>query len=254
MLALTKTLTALILPPALLLVLLLAALVLLRLGRHRAAAALVATAAGVLYLLSIAPVRDFLAGPLERQFAYPVAEQWICDVIVVLGGGAAAHDTQEGALPALSSASTERVLTAFALWQHIRVPILVSGGGAWESAAPEVPAIAGVLAGLGVPDSNLSLEWWSRNTIENAIHTKAASEAFGWERLCLVTSAWHMPRAARAFRSLDLDVVPVPAGLRGPSTGGGWLGWAPSLDSLTLSTRALREYFALVWYRIRYGA
>jgi uncharacterized SAM-binding protein YcdF (DUF218 family) len=248
---LTDSLTALALPPVLALELMGAALVLLRLGRHRGAAAILAVALAILYLPSTTPVRDALLAPLERQHTLPPPEQTACDAIVVAGAGVAAPAPPgSGAPPVLSPVSAERVLTAFGLWRRLRVPLLLSGGGEFA----EAPAMAEVLAGLGVPDSALVLEWWSTTTYESARHSQAAADAFGWRTLCLVTSAWHMPRAARVFRQAGLRVVPVPAALADRSPGTGWLAWVPRADVLHASTLALREYLALAWYRLRYGA
>jgi uncharacterized SAM-binding protein YcdF (DUF218 family) len=249
----TKALSVLILPPALLVFVMLAAMALLAAGRQRMAMALLGVTAGVLYLLSISPTMDALMAPLEGRYPYPAREQLVCDAIVVTGGGLTGRAGAEGGRPALSPSSAERIAATYQLWRQLRVPILLSGGDSWDFQTPEASAMAEALLALGVPESALVLEWWSRNTYENAQNAQAVASTFGWGPLCLVTSAFHLPRSVRAFRAAQLSVVPIPAG--GWTSAGGytWTGFVPALDHLQGSTLALREYLALAWYRLMYG-
>jgi uncharacterized SAM-binding protein YcdF (DUF218 family) len=69
-------------------------------------------------------------------------------------------------------------------------------------------------------------------------------------RILLVTSGFHMPRAAAAFTNQGLDVIPAPAyDPIYPS----WQAdpWWPKRSALRMSGRCLREYVGMWWYRIR---
>lgn len=64
---------------------------------------------------------------------------------------------------------------------------------------------------MGVPASDLLNERDARNTIENALNTRRTLDSLGIRgKAVLVTSAVHMPRALRAFRSEGVDVRPFP--------------------------------------------
>ena len=64
---------------------------------------------------------------------------------------------------------------------------------------------------MGVPASDLLNERDARNTIENAVNTRRTLDSLGIRgKAVLVTSAVHMPRALRAFRSEGVDVRPFP--------------------------------------------
>jgi uncharacterized SAM-binding protein YcdF (DUF218 family) len=54
----------------------------------------------------------------------------------------------------------------------------------------------------------ITLEDYSRNTVENAVYSKAIVPKPG-ERWLLVTSAYHMPRAIAVFRKAGFPVEPV---------------------------------------------
>ena len=61
-----------------------------------------------------------------------------------------------------------------------------------------------------MPASRLTLEDRSRNTIENAVYSKALAQPKPGERWLLVTSALHMPRAMGAFRQAGFAVEAYP--------------------------------------------
>ena len=55
------------------------------------------------------------------------------------------------------------------------------------------------LRALGVPDHATIMENDSRNTRQNALFVAELAASLGVEHVLLVTSAWHMPRAAATF-------------------------------------------------------
>lgn len=121
-------------------------------------------------------------------------------VLVVLGG----DQVETGAA---GRATYWRCFYAAHLWKQGRFErVLVSGGGS--------PPVAGqmklLLAAAGVPEQAVLMETASTTTRENAIETAK----IGWtasDRLVLVSSDYHMRRAAAAFRRAGLRVTPCPA-------------------------------------------
>lgn len=90
---------------------------------------------------------------------------------------------------------------------------------------------------------------WARDTEQEA---QAVRSIAGRGPVALVTSAWHMPRAAGLFRHLDVAFVPCPADYLGRADPG-WdpsdLGW--DVESLDRSTHAVHEYLGILWERLR---
>ena len=69
----------------------------------------------------------------------------------------------------------------------------------------------------------------------------------GVHRILLVTSAWHMRRAARDFERQGFTVIPAPADFRSLDSGTGIGRWLPGAEALALSQVALKEYLGY-WY------
>jgi uncharacterized SAM-binding protein YcdF (DUF218 family) len=142
--------------------------------------------------------------------------------------------------------------------------VLVSGGIVGvdgPAIEPGAEAMAELLALMGVPPSALWLEPLSRNTYENAVETKKLLDAEGIDRIILVTSALHMPRAAAIFAKQGYAIIPAPTDYK--VTAADWdYYWAPdpsiqlfnllpSARSLDLTAQALKEYIGIAVYRVR---
>lgn len=119
----------------------------------------------------------------------------------------------------------------------------VAAATRWQASLRKHTPCASFLNDLGVPDNALLLEGESRTTRQNAAFTAAILRARGLERIILVTSASHMPRALALFEGQGLQVTPASADHR---TMAGHsqqpvLRWLPDPDALGASSRALKE-------------
>jgi uncharacterized SAM-binding protein YcdF (DUF218 family) len=88
----------------------------------------------------------------------------------------------------------------------------------------------------------------SLNTRENAERAQALLAADSIRRVYLVTHAWHMPRARRAFEAAGLEVVAAPTGYT-PITPSP-MAWVPSGHALRNTYLAMREWLGQAWYRL----
>ncbi len=246
-----KVLSALLLPPGIFLLLGLAALAVAR--RRRRAGAWLGLAAVVLAWAFSTP----LAGKalLRSLEWYPPLDPHRLPVgagaIVVLGGGAYPGAPEYGGAGGVSGALLERLRYGVFLARRSGLPILVTGGNVFAGPqAPEAREAARVLA----EDYGIAPRWVedrSRNTRENARRSRALLARAGIRRVLLVTHAWHMPRAARAFRRAGLDVVPAPTLF---ATSGNQdltlLAWLPAASGLEATYTAAHEYLGILWYAL----
>ncbi len=154
----------------------------------------------------------------------------------------------------------DRLLHTVQLWRRGAFKrIIVSGGSGAVLGRPggrsEAAELRAVLHTCGVPDSAIVVEDRSRNTRENALCTAALlrqrPELAPRGRLLLITSAFHLPRAAGCFRRTGLTITGFPAHYVGQPlrlTPDALL--VPSAAALLGWDRLLHEMVGYVTYRL----
>lgn len=161
--------------------------------------------------------------------------------IVVLGGGAESRSREYGsAQPNRSTAA--RMQYGVVLARSTGLPLGFSGGqgrSADKRSETEAQTVQNWLQQLGMPALRWS-ESLSRDTVENANMTANLLRKDGITHIALVTHAWHMPRAVRAFERAGLVVLPAPMGFIEPEFSPG-LEWLPSSVGLRNSHYLLHE-------------
>jgi len=245
---LTKILLLLIVPPSGMLVLMAAGLVVQRWNRT-AGRLLVVLGVLLLYAASLPPVSDMLIRPLE-SYAPPFSGTTErVDAVVVLGSGAT-DLSWVPAPPAPSAIALERLTAGIEVARRLRVPLVISGGTGEVDGSDvrEADAMADAAVRLGFPRRSISAENSSRNTLENA---RAVGRLLSGRTVVLVTSAYHMRRAAAMFRKQGFTVIPAPAGYRARSRTLSWTGLIPRASDLAVSSLAVAERLSLAWYGMR---
>jgi uncharacterized SAM-binding protein YcdF (DUF218 family) len=151
---------------------------------------------------------------LERDYQADPYAQGSFDAVFVLGGGI---ETAPHAHFELGAAG-DRVVLGARLYHRGLATRLVITGTPIEGlhGADSVTATRTVLRDLGVPgDAIVEPSRATRNTREEARAAADLVRSTGWQRVALVTSAWHMRRARALFRDAGVDAVPLPADHRG---------------------------------------
>jgi len=248
--SLVKVVSLLVYPLSLCLLLLAFALILQRLRWARLGTAMLLLATGWLYLCSTALFANFLMASLERDFV-PRALSVVApaDAIVLLGG-ALRGDTHMGTLADLND-HADRLVHAAALYKAGKAPVLLLTGGAADDVRTEAEQMKDILAVMGIPTANMILEPDSRNTYDNAVYSAALLKARGMQRILLVTSAYHMRRAAALFEAQGLEVVPSPTDYQVLVVSETLPPWLPLVGNLARTTTALHEIVGYWVYRWR---
>lgn len=258
MFLLKKFIAAWLMPVPLCLALLAAGLVLSRGGRRpRLGRGLILAAAVLLALLSNRFVSSRLLAPLESQ--YPAIPEIApgtpapaplagCTIIVVLGGG---HSPMKGvsATGQLSTSALARITEGARLARALPGARLVVTGPGAPGEASHGAVLAAAARSLGVDGARITVLDKGLDT-EDEAHEIAALAPH--ERVALVTSAWHMPRAASLFRKAGVTIVPCPVDFVarvGQGISLSAFGW--DSESLEKSTRAIHERMGLLWIRMR---
>ncbi|MDX1376760.1 MAG: YdcF family protein [Burkholderiales bacterium] len=102
----------------------------------------------------------------------------------------------------------------------------------------------------GVPASDILVSGEVTNTAEEAL-ALARLLPGDKRRITLVTSAFHMPRAAGLFRKAGFSVVEYPVDFRTTVEKRTALDFVPSADAFESSSAALRELLGRLYYRLR---
>ncbi len=247
---LLKVILFLVLPPSSLIIIMTLGMLLLK-RYPRGAKIIMIGGVCALYLLSIRPVSDALIKPLEAGFK-PAQASLInsAHAVVILTGGAADLSwVGIGLKP--SMASLARLVHGITLYKHITGARLILSGGSGDPQKPnisEADAMKDMAVALGVPAVDIVVENKSGNTIENV---KALKGFIGGGEIILVTSAYHMKRAAAMFRKMGIEVIPAPTDYISEQKSISFYSLIPNAGSFMASSVALYEYIALTWYGIR---
>jgi len=110
----------------------------------------------------------------------------------------------------------QRALAATELFRQGAAPLIVCSGGVdGEPRWMDGERVSGLLMARSVPPKALIVEHGSQNTHEQAVNLIEMAEANDWHRLCIVASAYHIPRAMltfiKAIGKRPIHVVAVPA-------------------------------------------
>ncbi|WP_457681220.1 YdcF family protein [Thermovibrio sp.] len=200
-----------------------------------------------LYFFSSGFGRYFVLKPLESAFPFPRLSKVNCSYIVVLGGGIVPRAPDEGGRAQVRGAPLERLLVAYKLWKLKGLPVVVSGGKTVYDET-EASAMARVLETWGVPKGEIILEDKSRTTYENALYTE---KLIGRERICLITSAYHIKRSYEIFRSFGFKVIPVPADYRLGGDKFNLYWFLPFPNYLKDAIDGFREYLGILFFKWR---
>ena len=223
------------------------------LGRRRPVASRRLTVAAVVVLgvFSLEPVSNRLVRVLESRAPRTVRDDVTYDAALLLAGFVEEQPTGEHGAPSYSDA-VERLLVTFDLLRTGRARYAIVSGGLPDRAAKVVESrvLADQLVAWGIARERVIVDRTALNTRDNAVESARLARERGFERLVVVTSAFHMPRALGCFRAVGLPVDALPVDYRSfdPATHG-WDG-QPRVTYLHQSTLGLREMAGGVVYRV----
>ena len=235
--------------------------------RKKTVLAVALLSAVMLYLFSIEPVANVIIEPLQNAYqkpaftagkagilsginSVPITAYFLKHaVIAVLASGAYNKDTLDGD-------SFNRLYAGFLLQKRLGIPIILSGGCYADSNILTSAIMGKVLVKLGIRRNKIIIDDTSNDTYQNAIDVKNICNRRGFSRVILITSAYHMPRAALLFKELgfkDKNLILYPVDYKTETANKyNIYSLLPQMNYLIISAEAVHEYIGYVYYYI-YG-
>ncbi|WP_269497442.1 YdcF family protein [Castellaniella sp. S9] len=221
--------------------------------RWRKTAALIAVGAVGWVLFWSLPTSSLWAGGLlEQRYPYIQADRQPVEQAIVVLGGNTANNRDNWFEPYDRSTAVSRIETALKLYEAGRAPLIVVSGAALDGGQSEAHMMAMALSNQGVPSHAIIQEDHSFTTRENAVYTAEVLRRLNIDRILLVTSALHMPRAMASFQKTGLTptAAPSPPQIVVPEQPD-FSFWSPDLRTLDASRSIVKEYLGMLVYWLR---
>lgn len=203
----------------------------------------------VVFLLGTMPLPKSLIGYLESQYSPVETYNAHVKYIVVLGGGQA-EGLAGNAIQLLTSASIKRVFEAERLYHDAggHAKLIFSGANSNDGFS-EAENMRKLALKLGVSARDILVEKNSENTRSQAKNIKAM---IGDKTFYLVTSAIHMPRTERWFKSENLSYIPAPTDYNHYWDDDLWQKkWIPNAYNLAYLMMAMHEIWGTLLWKIQ---
>ncbi len=202
---------------------------------------------GILLLAAMPPVGNALLWNLERSATPTYDDAVTYDAVILLGGVVEERAMKSSGQIAFND-NVERLIVTHRLVRDGKARVVIVSG-----LSPEADVLAQQLEDWGLPKERIVLETRARNTRENAVFSQQIARDRGYARVLVVTSAFHMRRAAECFAAVGMKVDTMSVDYRA-SDSVPFGEWLPRAGSLALTSMVIREMAGRWIYRVQgYG-
>jgi uncharacterized SAM-binding protein YcdF (DUF218 family) len=179
----------------------------------------------------------------------------------VLGGGTEAKIPPRPTVEVKEAG--DRVLYAAHLYRQGKAPRVICTGNVGTGGValhPEAEDMKELLELVGVPANAIILETNASSTHQHAKNLQVLLRERSFQRVLLVTSAMHMPRAMGVFKKesagTGIEFIAAPTDFRiTEPIPAPWYqrlkGLVPTPSNLVLFSEAMHEYVGMAWYKVR---
>ncbi|MFZ3082711.1 YdcF family protein [Rhodoferax ferrireducens] len=207
----------------------------------------------LLYAASVPVLSDPLFRAVEQQQLRLIPEAVApAQAVVVLSGMMVNIPGKQGGVPEWGGAA-DRFFGGVELYAAGKAPRLVFTGGLlpWQGEQePEGQVLRRMALRFGVPADAMVVSGPAQNTEQESAAVRQLLEP-GVQRIVLVTSAFHMPRAQRLFEQAGFVVTPYPVDFRVTVRGTTPMDYLPEAGALERTDIAVRELLGRGYYALR---
>ena len=123
----------------------------------------------------------------------------------------------------------------------------------WDNLPAEGEVLKIKAIEMGVDETQIILSDNVSNTAEEALAVKELIEENGINKVLLITSSFHMPRAKLLFDRQGIDSDTFPVDFRATGRDFSWLSFLPSASGFSKTSGGIREYISRVFYELKFA-
>ncbi|MDA7734298.1 YdcF family protein [Candidatus Pelagibacter sp.] len=174
------------------------------------------------------------------------------DAIVVLSGMVSVIKFEDKITYEFNSA-VDRIFSGINLYKNNKAPMLILTNGQlpWSLGMPEGEYIKNFAIKFGVPEENILLTDKVQNTDQEAKSVKKLLNS-NEDKVILVTSAFHMPRAKKVFEAAEIKVLPFAVDFVSIKKKATIMDFIPSASAFGGTSFFVREMIGRFYYYIKY--
>ena len=212
----------------------------------------IVTALLLLWVTSIPIVSNSLLGLLEQNYQVQTLDNVEDHDTVVVLSGMVRTIQNNGELYYEFGEAVDRILAGISLIKDGKADrmILTRGQLPWSLGVPEGEFLSNFAKMNGVEADKITLTRVVQNTDDEA---KAIAELItSNEKLILVTSAFHMPRAIKVFANQNIVVTEFPVDFLSGASKLYILDFLPDASAFKVSSLFIREMIGRAYYSLKY--
>jgi uncharacterized SAM-binding protein YcdF (DUF218 family) len=207
----------------------------------------------ILIICSLPIISNYLTYLLEKDFRpKDITSIEKADAIVVLSG-MVTNVKGDKEFKYEFTGSVDRILAGIKLIEKNKAPylILTRGKVPWSKGKPEGEILLDFVLNYGIEKQKIILTENVQNTDQEA---KAVKKLFPNkdQKIILVTSAFHMPRAIKVFQAAGVDVVPFPVDFRSSNQKFSLMNLIPQASAFDNTSHFIREMQGRIYYQLKY--
>ena len=191
---------------------------------------------------------------LESEYPYqPMSAVPKADAVLVLSGMLGGFKSEYGYVTEWGD--PDRFFVGVQLVQSGKADRLIFTRGQmpWSDSPPEGELLKQKAIEMGSASDQILLTSLVSNTSEESFAVKTVMEQNGLNKIILVTSGFHLPRAKLLFDEVGIKTYPYPTDFKAANTGLNWLDFVPSADAFSNTSNGIREYIGRLYYWLKFA-
>ena len=208
----------------------------------------------VLLVCSFPLTARFIWVGLESEYQYqaPITVPK-ADAVLVLSGMLGGFETEDGYVT--EWVDPDRFFVGVQLVKMGKADRLIFTRGKmpWSESPPEGELLKQKALEMGIFPEQILLTSIVSNTAEESAAVKDLMAERQLNKIILVTSSFHLPRAKLLFDQVGVETYPYPTDFKVASRDITWLHFIPSADALRNTSSGIREYLGRIYYWLKYA-